>query len=74
MYIQKENIDWIVKFSPYFCQGNRTLAVCTKLDLMDHGTDALDILFGRGKGKDSIYHQILKFVIQVPFFVKFESF
>lgn len=27
--------------------GNRTLAVCTKLDLMDHGTDALDILFGR---------------------------
>ena len=41
---------------------------------MDHGTDALDILFGRGKGRDSIYHQILKFVIQVPFFVKFESF
>lgn len=27
--------------------GNRTLAVCTKLDLMDHGTDALDILYGR---------------------------
>ena len=28
--------------------GNRTLAVCTKLDLMDHGTDAMDILYGRG--------------------------
>lgn len=27
--------------------GNRTLAVCTKLDLMDPGTDALDILYGR---------------------------
>lgn len=33
--------------------GNRTLAVCTKLDLMDHGTDALDILYGRGKRKYS---------------------
>ena len=31
------------------CTGNRTLAVCTKLDLMDHGTDALDILYGRGE-------------------------
>ena len=31
------------------CAGNRTLAVCTKLDLMDHGTDALDILYGRGE-------------------------
>jgi hypothetical protein len=28
--------------------GNRTIAVCTKLDLMDPGTDALDILYGRG--------------------------
>lgn len=27
--------------------GNRTLAVITKLDLMDHGTDAKDILYGR---------------------------
>ena len=27
--------------------GNRTLAVVTKLDLMDHGTDAMDILYGR---------------------------
>lgn len=27
--------------------GNRTLAVVTKLDLMDHGTDAIDILHGR---------------------------
>ncbi|XP_028398163.1 dynamin-1-like protein [Dendronephthya gigantea] len=27
--------------------GNRTIAVCTKLDLMDPGTDALDILYGR---------------------------
>ena len=28
--------------------GNRTIAVCTKLDLMDPGTDALDILYGKG--------------------------
>lgn len=27
--------------------GSRTLAVCTKLDLMDHGTDAIDLLTGR---------------------------
>ena len=27
--------------------GNRTLAVCTKLDLMDHGTDATDLLTGK---------------------------
>ena len=27
--------------------GNRTLAVCTKLDLMDHGTDATDLLMGK---------------------------
>ena len=27
--------------------GNRTLAVCTKLDLMDHGTDAVDLLMGK---------------------------
>jgi len=28
-------------------QGNRTLGVLTKLDIMDHGTDALDILLGK---------------------------
>ncbi|XP_065829676.1 dynamin-1-like protein isoform X2 [Oscarella lobularis] len=28
-------------------EGNRTLAVLTKLDLMDKGTDALDVLTGR---------------------------
>ena len=27
--------------------GRRTLAVVTKLDLMDHGTDAVDVLLGR---------------------------
>ncbi|XP_046840878.1 dynamin-1-like protein [Xenia sp. Carnegie-2017] len=27
--------------------GNRTIAVCPKLDLMDPGTDALDVLYGR---------------------------
>ncbi len=27
--------------------GRRTLAVITKLDLMDHGTDAMDVLCGR---------------------------
>ncbi len=31
-----------------FCvTGRRTLAVVTKLDLMDHGTDAMDVLCGR---------------------------
>ena len=30
-------------------EGNRTLAVCTKLDLMDRGTDAHDILEGKGE-------------------------
>ena len=30
------------------CAGNRTLAVVTKLDLMDAGTDAMDMLTGRG--------------------------
>lgn len=29
-------------------RGDRTLAVCTKLDLMDRGTDAHDILEGKG--------------------------
>ena len=28
-------------------EGRRTLAVVTKLDLMDHGTDAYDVLCGR---------------------------
>ena len=28
-------------------EGKRTLAVCTKLDLMDHGTDAIDLLMGK---------------------------
>ena len=27
--------------------GKRTLVVCTKLDLMDHGTDAIDLLAGK---------------------------
>lgn len=29
------------------CAGRRTLAVVTKLDLMDAGTDAMDVLMGR---------------------------
>lgn len=28
-------------------EGKRTLVVCTKLDLMDHGTDAIDLLSGK---------------------------
>jgi hypothetical protein len=28
-------------------QGNRTVGVLTKLDLMDPGTDALEVLHGR---------------------------
>ena len=39
----------IVETVILFHTGNRTLAVVTKLDLMDHGTDAMDILYGRGK-------------------------
>ena len=31
----------------YVPVGRRTLAVLTKLDLMDHGTDAMDVLCGR---------------------------
>lgn len=27
--------------------GDRTLVVCTKLDLMDHGTDAIDLITGK---------------------------
>lgn len=30
-----------------FSSGRRTLAVVTKLDLMDAGTDAMDVLMGR---------------------------
>ena len=28
-------------------EGSRTTAVVTKLDLMDRGTDAMDLLYGR---------------------------
>ena len=45
--------------------GNRTLAVCTKLDLMDHGTDALDILYGRGKRKYSSFCFCLDAMVNV---------
>ena len=31
----------------WIAAGRRTLAVITKLDLMDHGTDAMDVLCGR---------------------------
>lgn len=32
---------------PFLPLGRRTLAVVTKLDLMDAGTDAMDVLMGR---------------------------
>lgn len=32
---------------PLCSPGRRTLAVVTKLDLMDAGTDAMDVLMGR---------------------------
>ena len=35
-------------------EGNRTLAVLTKLDLMDKGTDALDVLTGRSMLREPI--------------------
>lgn len=31
----------------FLSSGRRTLAVVTKLDLMDAGTDAMDVLMGR---------------------------
>lgn len=31
----------------WYSPGRRTLAVVTKLDLMDAGTDAMDVLLGR---------------------------
>lgn len=34
-------------FSFLHLPGRRTLAVITKLDLMDAGTDAMDVLMGR---------------------------
>ncbi|KAK9451419.1 Dynamin central region-domain-containing protein [Limtongia smithiae] len=37
-------------------QGRRTIGVLTKLDLMDHGTNAIDILSGR------VYHLKLGFI------------
>lgn len=42
--------------------GNRTIAVCPKLDLMDPGTDALDVLYGRGTFRDDVgmYRNILR--------------
>jgi dynamin 1-like protein len=33
--------------SIHFASGNRTLVVLTKLDLMDQGTDAMDVLLGK---------------------------
>lgn len=38
---------WFVFFSFFHLSGRRTLAVITKLDLMDAGTDAMDVLMGR---------------------------
>lgn len=41
----------VVLFYSHMCvslsSGRRTLAVVTKLDLMDAGTDAMDVLMGR---------------------------
>lgn len=41
-------MSYFVIVCSHFCsQGRRTLAVVTKLDLMDHGTDAMEVLCGR---------------------------
>lgn len=37
----------LVFFNCFYSIGRRTLAVVTKLDLMDAGTDAMDVLMGR---------------------------
>lgn len=39
--------DAAFKFFSFLLLGRRTLAVVTKLDLMDAGTDAMDVLMGR---------------------------
>ncbi len=39
--------DTAFKFFSFLLLGRRTLAVVTKLDLMDAGTDAMDVLMGR---------------------------
>lgn len=60
---EREIFSIAVKFFILFhLTGRRTLAVITKLDLMDAGTDAVDILCGRGKCRDD---KILLGVLQV---------
>lgn len=39
--------DTAFTFFSFLLSGRRTLAVVTKLDLMDAGTDAMDVLMGR---------------------------
>lgn len=34
----------MMRYTSYFCAGLRTIGVITKLDLMDEGTDAKEIL------------------------------
>ena len=44
MHVRSQAIAFSRRVDP---RGERTLAVLTKLDLMDQGTDAHDILIGR---------------------------
>ena len=46
LFIFKTNHEWYTTVSNTI-SGRRTLAVVTKLDLMDAGTDAMEILCGR---------------------------
>ena len=46
--LQKKHYNGLINQSTIsISSGRRTLAVITKLDLMDHGTDAMDVLLGR---------------------------
>lgn len=41
------HLKMLFSFSVYVSSGRRTLLVVSKLDLMDAGTDALEVLLGR---------------------------
>ena len=46
IYLSYNVLKMFIQYCTYNT-GKRTLAVITKLDLMDHGTDAMDVLCGR---------------------------
>lgn len=47
VYVVYSMLCWTHFSSLLLCTGRRTLAAVTKLDLMDAGIDAMDVLMGR---------------------------